>query len=661
MEYFFFKLIFIGTRSETWVNQLNFKSMRITKISTLPKKTAFCLVFLLPFLSSAQFSYKVKTSNNISPVGSFVPNKTEIDYSPILQAEEMPHPNAHLDREIANKRKAERTEIPQFKNNSTFKVSKTTPKPQVLDSLNGNNYSGSVPNDDDFAIGRNQQILRVRNSTIGAYDYVKDSLLYELTLFRFYRPTQFLPGSKYDPRAIYDPESDRFIVLYLSGNTWENSTIIIGFSKSNDLADGFNIYRINGNPLNDSTWSDYPHITVNKDDLFITMNTFYNGSSNNSGYVQTTIRQIGKQAGYDSLALTEHYYYNLEYGGKNLFSFTGIDNGKELLPAPTYFLGSRALDPLNDSIFVAKIDDKATGNPQLSLEVYTTETNYGLPPSARQKNNHTFDCNDCRIQGGFMFNQRIQYVGNTITPTGNAGFYHGIIDLRSANKTNSYFKIINLDPIDVGYPQVTFTGKSGAEVESILTFNHSGDSLNAGFSAIFFDNDSSYSERTQIVEGGDYIDIISSNGDRTYERWGDYTGNQLAYGDTGTIWATGYEASPQGVPLTVLAKLRSPNWDQTPISDIGLKEEASPKISLSPNPSIDWFRVEIEQEKEELLNFSLYQLDGKNGPLFQVEELALAGVNSFRFRTDRLAKGLYILKISNAKGELIGQEKVVVK
>jgi hypothetical protein len=635
--------------------------MRITKISTLPRKTAFCLVFLLPFLGSAQFTYKVKTSNTIHPVGSFVPNNTEIDYSPILQAEEMPHPNAHLDREIANKRKAARIGTPKFKNSPSYKASKTTPQPEVLDSLNGNSYSGSVPNDDDFAIGRNQQILRVRNSTIGAYDYVKDSLLYELTLFRFYRPIQFLPGSKYDPRAIYDPESDRFIVLYLSGNTWQTSAIIIGFSKSNDLADGFNIYRIDGNPLNDSTWSDYPHITVNKDDLFVTMNTFYNGSSNNSGYVQTTIRQIGKQAGYDSLALTEHYYYNLQYGGKDLFSFTGIDSGDELQSAPTYFLSSRALDTLNDSIFIAKIDDKATGNPQLSLEVYTTETNYGLPPSARQKNNHTFDCNDCRIQGGFMHNYRLQYVGNTITPSGNAGFYHGMIDLKSPNKTNTYFKIINLDPIDVGYPQVTFTGKSGAEIESILTFNHSGDSLNAGFSAIFFDNDSSYSTRKQIVEGGDYIDIISSSGDRTYERWGDYTGNQLSYGDTGTIWAAGYEASPQGQPLTVLAKLRSPNWSQAPISDIGITEVAQSKINLSPNPSTDWFKVEIEQEKEGLLEFSLYQLDGKSSRLFKVEELAFPGKNSFRFRTDRLAKGLYILKISTPNGTIIGQEKVLVK
>lgn len=260
-----------------------------------------------------------------------------------------------------------------------------------------------------------------------------------------------------------------------------------------------------------------------------------------------------------------------------------------------------------------------------------------------------------------MHNYRLQYVGNTITPSGNAGFYHGMIDLKSPNKTNTYFKIINLDPIDVGYPQVTFTGKSGAEIESILTFNHSGDSLNAGFSAIFFDNDSSYSTRKQIVEGGDYIDIISSSGDRTYERWGDYTGNQLSYGDTGTIWAAGYEASPQGQPLTVLAKLRSPNWSQAPISDIGITEVAQSKINLSPNPSTDWFKVEIEQEKEGLLEFSLYQLDGKSSRLFKVEELAFPGKNSFRFRTDRLAKGLYILKISTPNGTIIGQEKVLVK
>lgn len=569
----------------------------------------------------------------------------------------MPHPDRELDRQWA--RKASRAQ--QFgKTANDVIINPNTPRPEVLDSLGGNNYSGSVPNDDDFAIGQNEQILRVRNSTIGAYDYSKDSLLYELTLFRFYRPSTFLPGSKYDPRAIYDPLTDRFIVLYLSGNTWENSKIIVGFSKSNDLADGFNIYVLDGNPLLDSTWSDYPHITISKDDLFITMNTFYNGSTNNSGYVQSTIRQIGKQAGYDSLALTQHYYSDLKVGNRNLFNFTGIDRADTEFPpnAPTYFLSNRNLDSINDSIFVVRIEGSALNSPSLFMDTYTTETPYGLPPEARQANDHTFDCNDSRIQGGFIYNGNIQFVGNTITAKGNAGIYHGMIN-RYGPKTNVYFKIINFDPIDIGYPQVTYTGKSRSEVESIISFNHTGDSLNAGFSCLFFDNDSSYSARKQIVEGGDYIDIISSGNNRKYERWGDYSGNQPAYGETGVIWASGYQATNNGQPLTALAKLRSPNWQDNPI--IG-RPETKIKSSVAPNPASTWFELQIERDHEELLTFTLSSVDSRqNQSLFTVEELAQKGRNNFRFKTESLRQGLYLLRVMDAQGQLIQQEKILIK
>jgi len=576
-------------------------------------------------------------------------------YAPSLVPQEMHHPDGELDRQWA--KSAARSQSFGKSANDVI-INPNTPRPEVLDSLGGNNYSGSVPNDDDFAIGRNEQILRVRNSTIGAYDYQKDSLLFELTLFRFYRPSFFLPGSKYDPRAIYDPLADRFIVLYLSGNTWENSKIIVGFSKSNDLADGFNIYVLDGNPLVDSTWSDYPHITISDEDLFITMNTFYNGSTNNSGYVQSTIRQIGKQAGYDSLALTEHYYSDLKVGNRNLFNFTGIDRAGDEYPpnAPTYFISNRNLDSINDSIFVVRIEGSAGNAPAMYMDTYTTETPYGLPPEARQANNHTFDCNDSRIQGGFIHNGNIQFVGNTITSQGNSGIYHGMIN-RYGAKNNVYFKIINFDPIDIGYPQVTYTGKSRSEVESIISFNHTGDSLNAGFSCMFFDNDSSYSRRKQIVEGGDYIDIIASGGNRKYERWGDYTGNQQAYGETGVVWASGYQATNNGQPLTALAKLRSPNWQDSPI--VGLEEQPL-ESSIAPNPVDDWFNLTLNQEHEGLLQFELKASDGRNNKvLFTVEELALPGKNSFRFRTNALKPGLYILSIYNANGQLIGQEKVM--
>lgn len=628
----------------------------MTNILTLRRIGIFCLLLLLSFNTNAQFTFQ-KHSFSINPAGGFTPAEIEKIFAPSLTAQEMHHPDGELDR-IWSKN-ADRAEYFGKVANDVI-INPNTPRPEVMDSLAGNNYSGSVPNDDDFAIGANQQILRVRNSTIGAYDYQKDSLLYELTLFRFYRPSTFLPGSKYDPRALYDPTADRFIVLYLSGNTWENSKIIAGFSKSNDLADGFNIYVVDGNPLNDSTWSDYPHITVSEDDLFITMNTFYNGSTNNSGYVQSTIRQIGKQAGYDSLALTEHYYSNFKIGNRNLFNFTGIDRADDEFPpnAPTYFLSNRNLDSINDSIFVVRIEGNAGNNPQMYLETYTTETPYGLPPEARQAEDHKFDCNDSRIQGGFIHDGVIQYVGNTITSSGNSGIYHGMIN-RYGPKTNSYFKIINFDPIDIGFPQVTFTGKSKSEIESIISFNHTGDSLNAGFSCMFFDNDSSYSRRKQIVEGGDFVDIISSGGNRKYERWGDYTGNQNAYGETGVIWASGYQATTNGQPLTAIAKLRSPNWQNAP--SIGLAEK-SVQSSVAPNPISNWFEFHLQQDKEDLLQFSLRAADGRSAKvLFDVEELALEGKNSFRFKTDALSPGLYILSVYNSKGEAIAQEKILKK
>lgn len=627
----------------------------MTNILTLRRLSTFCLVLLCSFNIQAQFSFKYHRQV-VKPAGGYIVQDIERIYAPSLTPLEMPHPDGELDREW--RKTAPRAQHFGKMANDVI-LNPNTPKPEVLDSLGGNAYSGSVPNDDDFAIGANQQILRVRNSTIGAYDYSKDSLLYEETLFRFYRPSTFLPGSKYDPRALYDPIADRFIVLYLSGNTWQNSSIVVGFSKSNDLADGFNIYVLDGNPLNDSTWSDYPHISVSDNDLFITMNTFYNGSSNNSGYVQSTIRQVDKQAGYDSLPMVEHYYADLKVGNRNLFNFTGMDRGDDHYPpnAPHYLLSTRNLDSINDSIFVVSIVGEALASPQLNLDIYTTETPYGLPPEARQANDHKFDCNDSRVQGGFIQDGKIQFVGNTITSQGNSGIYHGIID-RYGPKNNVYFKIINMDPIDIGYPQITYTGKSAAEIEGIISFNHTGDSLNAGFSCLFFDNDSSYSYRQQIVEGGDYVDIISSNGNRKYERWGDYTGNQPAYGETGTVWASGYEATSNGQPLTAIAKLRSPNWQNSP-TNVGVEENTKLQASLSPNPVIDWFKVDLEVEEQQVLEFSLWAVDGRQMPLFQIEELAMPGVNSFRFRTDGLQSGSYILVAKDLEGKTIMQEKVL--
>ncbi len=630
----------------------------MTNIIDLRLFLGACTLLLFSFFTQAQFSYQYHKTENIPPAGAYIPSATALKYAPVLVPEEMPYPGTELDREESKRIK----QMGSLRPLTLKKVAQmgNTPRPEILDTVRGNDYSGSVPNDDSFAINGKGQLVSVRNSTIGVYDVLNDTVLYEETLFRFYRPGSFgLPGSKYDPRAIYDPVADRFIVLYLSGNTWQNSFIIAAFSKTNDPMDGFNIYQIDGDPLNDSTWSDYPHISQSKDDLFITMNTFYNGSTNNSGYVQSTIRQISKQDGYDSLPLTEHYYYNLKSGNRNLFNFTGMSGGRQLSDGPFYVLSNRNLDTINDTIFVVNIDGKAAGSPQLSMEPYTMENPYGLPPSARQANNHTFDCNDSRIQGGFYQNDRLQFVGNTITADGNSGIYHGIINVKEPQRNNIYFKVIGFDPIDIGYPQITYTGKSFSENEAIITFNHTGDSLNAGFSSMFFDNDSTYSDFTMLVEGGDYVDIISSGGSRLYERWGDYTGAQPVYGDTGVIWASGYEASANGRPLTAIVKLRSPNYNKGPIVSVA-EPLPTRAVSVAPNPVDDWFEVSFTRESPAILRFSLVATDGR-ASIFNTEEYAYTGKNFFRFNTKNLPAGVYVLLMQNQQGELLQQFKVLVQ
>lgn len=622
------------------------------------RRISFCLVALIsPFFLISQFSYQYHKSTNIKPVGEFVPSPLAQKFAAVLVPQEMPYPGTELDREESRAKRA-LGQLSALQINSAAKMGMAN-APQILDTLSGNSYSGSVPNDDSFAINRNGQAISVRNSTIGVYDVVNDTVLYANTLFRFYRPGSFgLPGSKYDPRAIYDPDADRFIVLYLSGNTFQNSAIIAAFSKSSNPLDGFNIYQLEGNPLNDSTWSDYPHISQSKDDLFITMNTFYNGSTNNSGYVQSTIRQISKQDAYDSLPLTEHYYYNLKSGNQNLFNFTGMTGGRSLSDGPFYVLSNRNLDTVNDTIFVVKITGKASGTPQLTMEPYRMENPYGLPPSARQFGNHTFDCNDSRIQGGFYQNDRLQFVGNTITGNGNSGIYHGIINVKEPQRSGIYFKILDFDPIDIGYPQVSYTGKSFSENEAIITFNHTGDSLNAGFSSVFFDNDSSYSNFEMLIEGGNFVNILVS-GDPFYERWGDYTGAQPAYGETGVIWATGYEASPQGQPLTTMVKLRSPNYANGPI--VSVKDSPlAKKASIAPNPAPTWFELHFEQEKAGLLNFTLLSADGRQQP-FTLSDYAFAGKNTFRFNTKSLSEGLYFLVVQNPAGEMLHRTKVLIE
>ncbi|MGB0177682.1 MAG: hypothetical protein ACPF9D_10985, partial [Owenweeksia sp.] len=432
--------------------------------------TIFLIISFSGF--SQEFTYTRTQLNSATLVGDFVPDKVQRTFGPVLQTGEAPKPGTELSKQKLRELKEQIKPLPRTGKKSKVSFGNYAP-PSVLAKFDGNSYSGSVPNDNSFAINRDGQLMSVINTNILAYDINKDSLLFEtsLNVFTILQGLRGISQNKYDPRVLYDPDMDRFILVFLNGTIHEKSKIIVAFSKTAHPSDGFYIYALEGNPLNNDTWSDYPHIIVSKQDLFITVNTFYNGSSNNSGYVESTIRQVNKLQGYDSLpVLQETYYSDIKIGGKALFNFTGMAGGTGPYDPPIYFMSNRNLDLSNDSLFLVSITDSlsASSPPSLQLQIYSAETPYGLPPDARQKENNRFDCNDSRIQGGFYQNGLVQFVGNTVTSQGFSGFYHAMINTSASVSTPAYFNILEMDSLDFGYPNICYTGKSELENEGII-------------------------------------------------------------------------------------------------------------------------------------------------------------------------------------------------
>ncbi|MBL4654363.1 MAG: T9SS type A sorting domain-containing protein, partial [Bacteroidia bacterium] len=377
-----------------------------------------------------------------------------------------------------------------------------------------------------------------------------------------------------------------------------------------------------------------------------------------------------------------------------------------------YSLSNRNFDIANDSIFIVEITDTINASSsEIKIQVVISDTKYGVPPFARQANDHEFDTNDSRILGGFLENDQIQFVSNTLSPDiGFAAVYHGIIDDVSSNSQLTSY-IITDDTLDFGYPNISYTGKQDCDHESIITFNHSSPTNFAGFSAVHYGNNDIHSEVLKIIEGLSYVDRHSGDSGQVYERWGDYSGTQRKYNEPGKIWTTGYYANDQNENGTWVAELQSPDSTIMAISTIDtidlsqnglchgyavakIKDGNPPysykwndaasqldsialelcdgsyavtvtdsyncklageieikhpqkEASIFPNPSSNFITMNFELDQDTKIDIMVYDKRGRLVKTFS-EASAKKGENLFSFNTEQLSRGLYIVKIQSS-------------
>lgn len=510
--------------------------------------------------------------------------------------------------------------------------------PKIVNGFYGHLGSTGIPLDNHLA-SNGEQILIAMNNHF-AMRTIDGTAIIGFSLDHFAQQVG-LDGHTFDPRVLYDPESDRYIGAFLHGTESGNTGIAIMFSQSNDITGEWSVYSLPGNPFSGTTWTDYPMINITATDLIITANLIRDNEPWETGFEKTILWQLDKQNGYSGNAINSILWQELEYNGMNIRNLCPIESGDHRLESNSYYLSNRNFDIANDTIFFVELsggvsDESAT----LTIEVLTTDQPYGVPPNATQSKGY-LQTNDARILEGFYHHDQIQFVGNTRNPVNNkAGIYHGIIDHISGSKQISLKNIIP-DDQEIGYPGITYTGVGDDESDAIIHFSHTSAEEFAGVSAMYYDPIHGYSEIIAIKSGDNYIDEL----DGEVERWGDYAGSQREFYLPGQCIISGTVGVASRSHRPWVARLTRPLL----LSD---SEDLAPDqrhLDVYPNPVADRisFKFDIPEDAT-TLQITLHNSNGQVVDILKKGAIHKTGVSLMSFSIGHLVDGnYYVTVVSN--------------
>ena len=225
--------------------------------------------------------------------------------------------------------------------------------------------------------------------------------------------------------------------------------------------------------------------------------------------------------------------------------------------------------------------------------------------------------------GGYTKNNRLHFVQSCTDPTtGTSAIYYGVIDEHEGNSPTVTSRIFSDPNLYYGFPNISWSGINDVDEQSIITFNHSSETVFAGFSALHVDANLEVSDRVEIKSGLNFVNVLQNN----LERWGDYSGSQRLYDEPGTIWAAGSFGSASGGHGTWLSEVTSPDLT-TGINDI---QSADVNSLVYPNPFINQMEVVFELEQTTFLRLELVDMEGGIVRLV-MEERMKAGKNRISF------------------------------
>lgn len=623
----------------------------------------------IPFLQAQSFqSKKSGQVSNLQKVGigsstdSKLFQKTNWQFSiqSIFDEEENYPGNA---KALKAKKNAEKRNQ-HFANLSTQAQNKTLgASPSVGQAFKGNELRTWTPADNSIAISNGGIIISTTNYSFNVYDTLGTAITQNVTWQTFMDDTT-LKSMIFDPRVIYDKLHDRFILVVLHGTSPSTSRLLTCFSKSNNPIDGWRIYKLSGNPFNNTAWTDFPTIGINDDELFINGNQF-GPASQNFSWKGSYIYQIGLAEGYqgDSLEFVTWNQIAAPDGAEPITMYPASDGFGNSIKEKMHFVHL----PYDTSshVYVYRIDGKLD-NPNKTL----TASQYAIPyyeicadGYERVAPSGGIDS----ISTGGSWTQNAFIVKNTIHFThaaeinGWCGVHYGRINLDSNKATVIQNGIVGSD---LAYPVAAAFGYDSTDQTALLAYVRS-DSTIYPEVGIFMVDSAMNTTPLQLIRVGDTtVNVLfTPNYAAQPERWGDYSGiSRKMNASKPEAWlAASYGANNtrKACYNTWIAQVitNEPAPVSEPVSNENFNTKSITKIY--PNPASDLFTLEFKNEKTGKVRIDIKDMNGRSVKLL-FEDVLRESQNKISFNQLMLANGVYILQIQR-DGKLISNQKISIQ
>lgn len=513
--------------------------------------------------------------------------------------------------------------------------------PVRLRHFQGNVFDGWYPPDNNLAISDNGYIVSLINSNIRVYSENGNKLL-DQSLGDFFSVLG-LSDFFYDPRVIYDPDADKFILVALHGNSPADSKIVVSFSKTQNPTQGWWSYSFDGNFLQNNTWFDFPSIGISGEDLFISGNLF----NSSDVFNQAVILQIDKQPGFTGGSIYWEHFDNVTDGfGSQSFTVAPISYGFN----GTYGPGIYLISTLSGGGGYVHLYD-ITGNVEDEQDIFAYDIGtpaYSPPADAEQLlTNKLLDIGDCRVLGGFYANGIIHYIHATDFGGGYGGIRYNRLDVAGQTVT---FVNHGQNLYDYGYPTLAPVGTTNTDKSVLIAFLRTSKSTFPEFRAVSVDDAMNISSSLEIKTGEYFINVTAEN----VQRWGDYSGAcRKQSAPNPIVWVSGCYGKANSTYGTWIAELAlDPN---AAVAEVAPVETTT----VFPNPVQDRFTLQMELKEKTYLHIFLVDANGRVArDLYRGR--AKGGTNQLTFNKDALGPGMYFLFIQDQDQHTLRQEKILV-